>query len=303
MAEQSATAIRPKRACALPSKEIKMKTRLLVTLALSCILALPALAQQASSNSSTQQAAPAASQSDNPREPLQPIKSRDFWDGDDPNVFNLILHPFASKTYVKRHVQPIHDRLNELDEITAADKVKIKDVDARAQQGIQLASEKTTLADQHATDAATRAQTAQMSATQASTRVSTEEQVVGNLDQFKGSAQTEIRFRPGQTVLSKQAKDALDQMADPLKDQHSYIIEIQGYSAGHGQAAIAASQKMADSVVRYLVTSHQIPVYRIYVLGLGNTPVAGDAGTIKHTSGGRVEVSLLKNDQVSSAQR
>lgn len=280
-----------------------MKTRLLVTLALSGILALPALAQQASSNSSTQQAAPAASPSDNPREPLQPIKSRDFWDGDDPNVFNLIFHPFASKTYVKRQVQPIQDRLNELDEITAADKVKIKDVDARAQQGIQLASEKTTLADQHATDAATRAQTAQLSATQASTRVSTEQQVVGKLDQFKGSAQTEIRFRPGQTVLSKQAKDALDQMADPLKDQHSYIIEIQGYSAGHGQAAIAASQKMADSVVRYLVTSHQIPVYRIYVLGLGNTPVAGDAGTAKHTSGGRVEVSLLKNDQVSSAQR
>ena len=204
---------------------------------------------------------------------------------------------------MKRHVQPIHDRLNELDQITAADAAKIKDIDARSQQGIQLASEKTTLADQHATDAAARAQTAQTAATQASTRVSTEEQIVGNLDQFKGTAQTEIRFRPGQTVLSKQAKEALDQMASPLKDQHGYIVEIQGFSPGHGHAAITASQKMADSVVRYLVLTHQIPVYRIYVLSMGNASVAGEGTTARHVSGGRVEVSLLKNDLVSTAQR
>jgi len=285
-----------------------MKGRLFATLVLVLAVALPAFAQQTTSSSGTQQAAPpaqtapAAPSDEGTREPLQPVKSRDFWDGDDPNVVNLVTHPFASKAYVKRHVQPIHDRINELDEITAADAARIKDIDARSQQGIQLASEKTTLADQHATDAATKAQTAQTAATQISTRVSTEEQIVGNLDQYKGSAQTEIRFHPGQTVLSRQAKDALDQMASPLKDQHSYIIEIQGYSGGHGQAAITVSQKMADSVVRYLVLTHQIPAHRIYVLGMGNVPVAGEA-TARHNSGGRVEVSLLKNDLGSSAQR
>jgi len=283
-----------------------MKSRRFATLGIFLALALPAFAQQNTSSSGDQQAAqtaPTSPGSDSAREPLQPVKSRDFWDGDEPNVANLITHPFATKAYVKRQVQPVRDRLNELDEITSADAAKIKDVDANAQHGLQLASEKTTLADQHATDAATRAQTAQTAATQASTRVSTDEQIVGNLDQFKGSGQTEIRFRPGQTVLSKQAKDALDQMASPLKDQHSYIIEIQGFSAGHGQAAIAASQKMADSVVRYLVLTHSIPVYRIHVLGLGNAPVAGEGTASKHISGGRVEVSLLKNDLVSSAQR
>jgi len=294
------------RPCTLPSKEVEMKSRLFATLGIFLALALPALAQQTTSSSSDQQAAqtaPTSPGSDSAREPLQPVKSRDFWDGDEPNVANLITHPFATKAYVKRQVQPIRDRLNELDEITSADAAKIKDVDANAQHGLQLASEKTTLADQHATDAATRAQTAQTAATQASTRVSTDEQIVGNLDQYKGSGQTEIRFRPGQTVLSKQAKEALDQMASPLKDLHSYIIEIQGFSAGHGQAAIAASQKMADSVVRYLVLTHSIPVYRIHVLGLGNAPVAGEGTESKHINGGRVEVSLLKNDLVSSAQR
>jgi outer membrane protein OmpA-like peptidoglycan-associated protein len=286
-----------------------MKSRLFFTLVLFPALTLQAFSQQTTSSSGSQQAAPTGQtaptspSSDTAREPLQPVESRDFWDGDDPNAVHLITHPFATKAYVKRQVQPIRDRLNELDQITAADATKIKDIDANSQHGIQLASEKTTLADQHATDAATRAQTAQTSATQVSTRVSTEEQIVGNLDQHKGTGQTEILFRPGQTVLSKQAKDALDQMASPLKDQHGYIIEIQSFSAGHGQAAIGASQKMADAVVRYLVLTHGIPVYRIYTVGMGNAAVAGEGTASKRISGGKVEVSLMKNDLVSSSQR
>jgi outer membrane protein OmpA-like peptidoglycan-associated protein len=197
--------------------------------------------------------------------------------------------------------RPIKDRLNELDEITTSNRNAIKDVDSRSQQGIQLASEKVNLADQHATDAGTKAQTAQTAATQASTHVANVEQMVGNLDQYKGSSQTEIRFRPGQSTLSKQAKDALDEMAAPLKGQHSYIIEVRGFASGSGRAATANSQKMADSVVRYLVLNHDIPVYRIYVLSMGNVPL-GEGTTAKRVSGGRVEVSLLKNDLVSSAK-
>src|ERR1700739_4484465 len=155
-----------------------------------------------------------------------------------------------------------------------------------------MASEKSVVADQHATDAANKAQLAQTTATQASTRVANAEKMVGSLDQYKGTAETEIRFRPGQTVLSKNAKDALDQMAGPLKDQKSYIIEVRGFSPGDGQAAIASSQKMADSVVRYLVTAHQVPVYRIYVMSMGNAAVASDGTAAKRVSSGRVEVSV-----------
>ena len=268
---------------------------------LCAVLALPGFAQQ-TSNSNAQPATASTSQSAD----LQPIpadKPVNFWDGDDPNLVNLVTHPFANKKYVQRHVGPIRDRLNELDQLTLENGKAIKDVDARATQGIQLASEKSSLADQHASDAANKAQLAQTAATQASTHVSTVEQVVGSLDQYKGTGQTEIRFRAGQTVLSKAAKDALDEMAAPLKDQRSYIIEVRGFAAGRGQAAIGSSQKMADSVVRYLVLNHQIPVYRIYTMSMGNAPVAGADGTMaKHTSGGRVEVNLMKNDLVGAVQ-
>jgi outer membrane protein OmpA-like peptidoglycan-associated protein len=231
------------------------------------------------------------------------MTSEDFWDGDEPNVVNLVSHPFARKSYVQRQIRPIRDRVNELDALTASNAKMIKDTDTSAQQGIQLVSAKTNEADQHAIDARNRAQTAQLAATQATAHLSKAEQMVGNVDQYKADAQTEIRFRPGQSVLSKKAKDALDEMAAPLKDQHSYIIEVRGFAPGHGQAAIANSQKMAHSVVRYLMLNHKIPSYRIYVVGMGNAPVAAEDGTrAKHTSSGRVEISLLKNDLLSSAQ-
>ncbi len=280
-----------------------MKPRIFLPLILSVVLALPVLAQQ--TNSSTQPIDQSTSTSQGPvtsdREPIPPPTSKNFWDGDDPNLVNLVTHPFANKKYVQRLVGPIRDRINELDQLTSENGRSIKDVDTRATQGIQLASEKVNLADQHATDAGTKAQAAQTSANEASTRVGSVEQMVSNLDQYKDGGQTEIRFRAGQTVLSKSAKDALDQLAEPLKDQRSYIIEVRGFAPGRGTAAIASSRKMADSVERYLVLNHQIPVYRVYVMSMGNAPAGG--GTMaKRSSGGRVEVNVMKNELVGSTQ-
>jgi outer membrane protein OmpA-like peptidoglycan-associated protein len=294
---------------------LKMKNRALVALFVAVVLALPAFAQtgstsqdQSATSQSTQaapatQTAPTTDQTSSAtvgatgKQPLQPETRQGFWGK---------MNPWARKKYVQRQTEPIRDRVNELDELTANNSKQIKDTDARAQQGIQLASAKANEADQHAIDAGNKAQAAQTTATQANTRLTTVEQVVGNIDQYKATTQTEIRFRPGQSVLSQNAKTALDDMATPLKNQRGYIIEVQGFSSGHGQTAIATSQKMADSVVRYLVLNHDVPVYRIYVVGMGNAPVpsasADDQSKTKRTSGGRVEISLLKNDleQLSS---
>ncbi len=281
-----------------------MKKRALATLLVAGTMCLPAVAQQSSSTTQDQttaqpsQSAPATSdQMSATGKPLQPPAREGFWGR---------VNPFARKKYVQRQTGPIRDRLNELDELTATNSKNIKDVDSRAQQGIQLASAKANEADQHAIDAGNRAQAAQQTATQANTRIGNVEQVVSNIDQYKASNQTEIRFRPGQSVLSKNAKSALDDMATPLKDQHGYIIEVQGFSSGRGQAAIATSQKMADSVVRYLVENHDVPVYRIYVVGMGNAPVASadQDAKARHSSGGRVEISLLKNnlEQLASSE-
>lgn len=275
-----------------------MKTRILVSLPLAAVLAFPAFAQTSSTQDQSNQTAAQNTQSTDTatgKQPLQPPSREGFWGR---------VNPFARKNYVKRQTEPIRDRINELDDLTAANGKSIKDTDSRAQAGIKMASDKANEADQHAIDAGNKASMAQQSAQQASTRIQTVETVVSNIDQYKASNQTEIRFKPGQTVLSKNAKDALDEMANTVKGQKGYIIEVQGFSSGRGQIAISNSQKMAESVVRYMVLNHEIPVYRIYLVGMGNAPVAGeeeDAKT-KHMSGGRVEISLLKNDleQLSS---
>jgi outer membrane protein OmpA-like peptidoglycan-associated protein len=279
-----------------------MKNRTIFALLLAVILAVPVFAQQ-TSTTPTQPAAQAtttqatttqpATSTDTAtgKAPLQPETREGFWGR---------MNPFARKKYVARQTQPIADRINELDELTAANGKAIKDTDARAQAGIQLASAKANEADQHAIDAGNKAQAAQQTAQQAHARLNTVEQVVTNIDQYQPTTQTEILFKPGQTVLSENAKTALDEMATPLKNQRGYVVEVQGFSSGHGQVAISTSQKMAESVVRYLALNHDIPIYRIYLVGMGNAPapVSASSGEAKpkRITGGRVEVSLLKNN-------
>jgi outer membrane protein OmpA-like peptidoglycan-associated protein len=275
-----------------------MKNRTIFALLLAAILAVPVFAQ----DNSTTQSQPATSSSQSStqpatktdtatgKDPLQPDTREGFWGR---------VNPFARKKYVARQTEPIRDRINELDELTASNSKAIKDTDARAQQGIQLASAKANEADQHAIDAGNKAQAAQQTAQQANTRLTTVEQVVTNIDQYQATTQTEILFKPGQTVLSQNAKTALDEMATPLKDQRGYVVEVQGFSSGHGQVAIANSQKMAESVVRYLALNHDIPIYRIYLVGMGNAPApttTADGEKPKRITGGRVEISLLKNN-------
>jgi len=189
-----------------------MNNRLLFALPLAAVLAFPAMAQTTSSTSDqTQPAATQQTQStstDNSnasgKAPLAAPSREGFWGR---------VNPFARKKYVQRQTEPIRDRVNELDELTSSNGKAIKDTDSRAQAGIKLASDKANEADQHAVDAGNKATAAQQSAQQVTTRVQTVENVVGNIDQYKASNQTEIRFRPGQTMLSKNAKDALDTMA------------------------------------------------------------------------------------------
>lgn len=277
-----------------------MKHQTWMALALAAALTAPAAAQQTSTDQNSQPATSAqtnqtttgqstADQSVSTLQPLQQETHEGFWGH---------LNPFARKKYVQRQLGPVRERVNELDELTANNTKAIKDVDSRAQEGIRMADAKASLADQHAIDAGNRAQTANQTAQQASARLGTVEQVVTNIDQYKPVTETEILFRPGQMVLSKKAKDALDQLAENVKGQKGYVVEVQGFSSGSGQTAIQNSQHLADSVVRYLVLNHEIPVYRIYVLGMGNAPrpATAEGEKPRRTTGGRVEVSLLKND-------
>jgi len=196
---------------------------------------------------------------------------------------------------VQKQLDPVRGRVNELDELTAKNSRMIADVDSRATEGIRNAMSKATDADTHAVDAGNRADQANQTAQAANTHVTSVETTVANLDQYQAVTQAEIRFRPGQQALSKNAKEALDQIATSLKGQKGYIVSVQGYSPGSGGTAIENSREMAQMVVRYLVLNHDVPVYRIFTVGMGNAPISTEEGKMQRARGGRVEISLMKN--------
>ena len=124
-----------------------MNIRSLMVLPLAATMMLPAMAQQSASQDQNQatQSQPAQNQAQaddqiSNRQPLQQETREGFWGK---------LNPFARKKYVQRQMTPIRNRVNELDELTAANSKNIKDVDSRAQEGIRMASAKADQADQH----------------------------------------------------------------------------------------------------------------------------------------------------------
>ncbi len=198
------------------------------------------------------------------------------------------VNPFARKKWVNRQVDPIKDRTNELDQLQAKNANDIRDVDSRSQAGIGRAMTAANSADQRAAAARNAANAAANVATDASKRTSSLNGTVSNLDQYQTVSALPVVFPRGRTSLGPKAKTELDDIASKLANEKGYIIEVQGYSP----SGVQTSQAMADSVVRYLVTQHQVPIYRIYKTGLGKAQQSSqEAKTL--TNG--VMVSLLHN--------
>ena len=78
----------------------------------------------------------------------------------------------TSKNYVKQQTTPLINKTNELDDLTAKNSKDIKDVDARAQAGIQAVNAKTADVEQKAQAAGQSAASAQQVADAANSRVS-----------------------------------------------------------------------------------------------------------------------------------
>ena len=81
-------------------------------------------------------------------------------------------------------------------------------------------------------------------------------------------------------MLTADSKTKLDQLAASLTGREGYILEMDAHSPAAGSAGIQSSERLAEAVERYLVTEHQIPVYRMHFVAMGNVnataPAPGD---------------------------
>src|SRR2546422_8698360 len=104
----------------------------------------------------------------------------------------------ATKKYVKQQIDPVSGRVDELTEVSKRNENSIKDVDSRAQSGIQSVQAKANEVDQKAAAADQKAVEAQQQAQSASTKISGVEtnlnQKISNLDSYKPIENSNVNF-------------------------------------------------------------------------------------------------------------
>src|SRR3954466_4181753 len=114
----------------------------------------------------------------------------------------------SSKNYVKQQTTPLINKTNELDDLTAKNTRDIKDVDARAQAGIQAVNTKTTEVEQKTQTAAQNATQAQQVADAANGRVGVLTNPVANLDNFHAVAETAVKSGFTKDNLTPKTKES-----------------------------------------------------------------------------------------------
>ena len=211
----------------------------------------------------------------------------------------------STKNYVKQQTTPLINKTNELDDLTAKNSRDIKEVDARAQAGIQAVNTKTAEVEQKAQTAGQNAASAQQMADAANNRVGMLTNTVANLDNYRPVAETSVKFGFNKDNLTPKAKEALDQLAGTISSTKGYIITLEGGtdSVGPADYNYDLSQRRANSVIQYLATKYQVPAHKIYVIGLGkDKPVQTNKTSTGRADNRRVDVRLMTNKQGENGQ-
>jgi OOP family OmpA-OmpF porin len=204
----------------------------------------------------------------------------------------------TSKNYVRQQTTPLINKTNELDDLTAKNSKDIKDVDQRAQAGIQAVQAQAAAVDQKALAAGSEADKAQLSANAATQRVDVLTNTVVNLDNYRPVVETAVHFGFNKDNLTKEAKEAIDQLATSVATTKGYIITVEGAtdSVGSADYNYDLSQRRANAVIQYLAAEKSVPAYKIYLIGLGkDKPVESNKTADGRAKNRRVDIRLMTN--------
>jgi OOP family OmpA-OmpF porin len=208
----------------------------------------------------------------------------------------------ATRKYVRNRVNervtPLENRTGELEETSRRNTQEIQ----RISRDVEEVRTRADRAQQTADRAAS-------SAEQANTRVSSVEQTVSdlraNLDKYTLQKTVTIWFRAGKSDLTPEARSTLDALANQIKDRSGFLLEIQGFASSDGNPVLneRLSQARSEAVRRYLADKHNIPLFRMFILGFGDSrPVADNSTREGRMQNRRVEVRLLTSSAVGQAR-
>jgi outer membrane protein OmpA-like peptidoglycan-associated protein len=210
-----------------------------------------------------------------------------------------LVNACATKKYVRNRVNeratPLENRTGELEETSRRNTQEIgriskdlEDVRGRVDRVQQLA-------DRAAT-----------SAEQANTRVTSVEQSVSdlraNLDKFSLQKTVTVWFKVGKSDLTEEGMSTLDGLAGEIKDRNGFVLEIEGFASSDGSIELndRLSQARSESVRRYFAENHGVPLFRMFLVGFGESRPAADNATREgREQNRRVEIRLLTNSAVT----
>ena len=237
----------------------------------------------------------------------------------------LLATGCATHKYVRYTTAPIQAKLDYVGEQASRNsqaiedtKKQVKQVDEKAQSGINAAQERASAADQHALttdqhagDAMNRANQAGQtgnqalqSADEANRGLESLRNVVANIDDYKLQSLATVPFKFSQYVLTTEAREDLDKLAERLKSQRRFFVAVEGYTddIGNNRYNEVLSRRRANRVAEYLVAKHDIPIYRIHMIGLGEgTPIDEGHNRAARAKNRRVEVKVFSADQVTAS--
>jgi len=154
-----------------------------------------------------------------------------------------------------------------------------------------------------ANDAAGRAQA---SANRAQADASNASDRINAMDDYELLQTFTVHFRSGSAVLSREAKAQIDLAATQVQSKNlkGWVIEIVGYADSRGKSARnrSLSDRRADAVINYLVTTYNLPLRRlVQPFGYGSlNPVADNATGEGRSLNRRVEIKVLVNKGLSA---
>jgi outer membrane protein OmpA-like peptidoglycan-associated protein len=140
-------------------------------------------------------------------------------------------------------------------------------------------------------------------AAEARTEVRAANERISALDDYDVQEAITVNFRLNSALLSPEARQQLDALAQKALSAKWYMIEVAGHTDSTGSEGrnFVLSQQRADAVLQYLAVHHKIPVRRfVSPLGYGKTAaVADNKSATGRAQNRRVEVKMLLNRGLS----
>jgi len=146
------------------------------------------------------------------------------------------------------------------------------------------------------------AKAAQETADSAVAGVNATNERISALDDYVPQTVLAVNFKTGSSTLSVDSKAKLDELATKALNAKGYVVEVSGFADATGSVDRnrVLSQRRADTVIRYLIENHNIPLRRIvtpYGYGESN-PVAENSSRAGRAQNRRGEVKLLVNKEL-----